>query len=214
MTYTHILWDWNGTLLDDVRQCIIVMNGILSERGLKTIASDEEYRGLFCFPVSSYYGKLGFDFSSEPFEELARIYIDRYTGCLPSFKLFDGAVDTLRALKHMGLTQVILSASEIKSLLSLVDHFGISDYFNAVLGLCDHYASSKVELAESYFKQMGIDMAKTLIIGDTIHDFEVAKAIGCGSLLIANGHQDLVSLKKTGSDVIFGIRDVISYIGV
>ena len=74
--YSFIVWDWNGTLLDDAWLCVDVMNRMLKERGmpLKTL---EEYRDLFDFPVKDYYSKLGYDFNSDPFDEIGMEFIIR-----------------------------------------------------------------------------------------------------------------------------------------
>ncbi|MCX6282944.1 MAG: hypothetical protein NTW31_01715 [Bacteroidetes bacterium] len=67
--YKHIIWDWNGTLLDDAWLCVEVMNGMLEKRGLEKVSLDF-YRSVFTFPVRDYYEKLGYDFEKEPFEEV------------------------------------------------------------------------------------------------------------------------------------------------
>ena len=65
--YSHILWDWNGTLLDDAWLCVDVMNSMLTERKLQPLTL-QRYRDIFSFPVKDYYLLLGFDFEKEPFE--------------------------------------------------------------------------------------------------------------------------------------------------
>ena len=62
MRYTHIIWDFNGTLFDDVEAGINSVNDMLSERGLKTLEDKEDYRKVFKFPIIEYYKDLGFDF--------------------------------------------------------------------------------------------------------------------------------------------------------
>ena len=74
--YTHIIWDWNGTLLDDAWLCVDVMNGMLEERGMK-LKTVDEYRELFDFPVRDYYEKLGFNFKDEPFDKVGMEFITR-----------------------------------------------------------------------------------------------------------------------------------------
>ena len=69
MPYKHIIWDWNGTLLDDGWLFVDVMNTILKRRKMNTITL-EKYREIFGFPVKNYYIKLGFDLEKEPFEDL------------------------------------------------------------------------------------------------------------------------------------------------
>ncbi len=60
---SHILWDWNGTLLDDVDLCVFTMSEVLAKHGLKKI-DKKPSRETFCFPVMKYYQSLGFDFEN------------------------------------------------------------------------------------------------------------------------------------------------------
>ena len=76
MKYTHIIWDFNGTILSDMQICIDSVNEMLSRRELETIPDIEAYRRIFDFPVIDYYRRLGFDFSKEPYEELAKTWIN------------------------------------------------------------------------------------------------------------------------------------------
>ena len=60
--YTHLIWDFNGTIMDDVKAGIDSVNQMLSERSLPIIPSVEAYRDIFDFPIEEYYRSLGFDF--------------------------------------------------------------------------------------------------------------------------------------------------------
>lgn len=75
--YKHIIWDWNGTLLDDVEVVINIMNSLLEKREM-TVINKDRYLEIFDFPVKNYYTKLGFDFSLEPFEKIANEYVELY----------------------------------------------------------------------------------------------------------------------------------------
>jgi phosphoglycolate phosphatase len=77
MQITHVVWDWNGTLLDDLDLSIETINSILEENKLKKI-NKEEYRKKFCFPIITYYDNVGLDISGNNFNELSKKYIERY----------------------------------------------------------------------------------------------------------------------------------------
>ena len=64
-----IIWDWNGTLLDDVDICIDIINELLSIRNQQPLTRSR-YREIFTFPVKDYYSKAGFDFTQEPFDKI------------------------------------------------------------------------------------------------------------------------------------------------
>ena len=100
----YVVWDWNGTLFDDVALCIQVMNGMLEKRGLPQLAGPEQYRQVFTFPVEEYYKALGFDFGREPFSQLAVEYISEYDRRALGCPLRAGAeAERRRPLRQPGL---------------------------------------------------------------------------------------------------------------
>ena len=93
-------------------------------------------------------------------------------------------------------------------LIETLEHNKILEYFEGVAGLSDHYAVSKIDRGKLLIDEFQIEKDKTRIIGDTIHDFEVAKELGIGCILISNGHQLEERLKSTGSIVIPTLDDL------
>ena len=105
----YLIWDWNGTLLDDVETCVDVMNGMLERRGLAPLKSVECYRGIFTFPVREYYKKAGLDPARESFEKLALEYISEYNRRALSCGLVPYAREILREAEAMGLSLIHIS---------------------------------------------------------------------------------------------------------
>jgi phosphoglycolate phosphatase len=206
--YSHILWDWNGTLLDDTEWCMACINAMLARRGMRVLSNIEEYRSVFTFPVEDYYRRVGFDFAAEPFAALAEEYIALYHGDMSRLRLFPGVHATLRALRERGLRQSILSASRIDNLRRQIGLFNVAPYFDRILGISDIYARGKEEIAARYLREAGILGAAALVIGDTRHDAHVAAALGADCILMLSGHQNAsafaglnVRLAETLADV-------------
>ena len=66
MKFETILWDLNGTLLNDLHVAVSIINRMLKQRDLKQL-SIEQYLEVFTFPVSDYYEQIGFDrFAFDP----------------------------------------------------------------------------------------------------------------------------------------------------
>ena len=114
--FDTVLWDWNGTLLDDAALCCELLNTMLARHGYAPVGSMEAYRQVFCFPIETYYRRAGFDFSRHPFAALAdeymRLYTPRSLGC----PLQPDACAVLDALRAQGMRQVMLSASKQENL--------------------------------------------------------------------------------------------------
>lgn len=196
-----IIWDWNGTLLNDIDACIISMNVMLERRNMKLL-DKAMYRKMFTFPVQDYYKSIGFDFLQESFEKLSIEYINLYKKYSIYASLQQGVFNALEQFKNKGFQQMILSASEQKALEKQVNQHQLDVYFDDLVGLNNIYAKSKRDNAIHYLHKTNIPPEDSLLIGDTYHDYEVAEAIGCDCLLVNNGHQDL-SQYHLNSDIIF-----------
>ena len=164
MKYTHIIWDFNGTLLDDVDACIRAVNKLLRERSLKTLDTKEEYRRIFKFPIRDYYRDVGFDFEKEPYEVLAPLWMELYYEYTKELTLCAGAREALEYFKEAGLRQIILSASERGLLLRQLDQLGIADYYkffpNNLIGFLKSVSFPHIfpynQKYSTYFVQLGI----------------------------------------------------------
>ncbi|MBN1765978.1 MAG: HAD family hydrolase [Sedimentisphaerales bacterium] len=211
--YKHIIWDWNGTLLDDVEDCVAVVNELQQGRGLELI-SLESYRELFDFPAIDFYRRMGFNFQKESFEELARDYMARYTGRLERFRLQQGARKVLEKLASAGLTHSVLSAYQQKPLDEAIDYFNLRNYFIGIIGLNDYYAYSKVEHGRQWLSQLHYQRHEILFIGDTLHDFEVAQAMGVDCLLLACGHQPRDRLQTCPAAILETISEVPQWLAI
>ena len=207
MKYTHIIWDFNGTLFQDVDAGIVSVNTMLAERGIKTIQSVEEYREIFRFPVIDYYRDLGFDFDAEPFDVLAPIWIDLYNKNSANAPLQEGALEALRAFGDLGIPQLLLSATEINMLKGQLETLGITKYFDKIMGLDNIHAHSKKAIALDWAASN--PSARPLFIGDSLHDAEVASAVGANCVLVANGHQSVKRLEESGFPVFSSLTDML-----
>ncbi len=199
---THIVWDWNGTLLDDVDFCIQTINEILVEHGLKQVSRDA-YRERFAFPVVDYYKTLGFDFNKVSFEVVGKAFFDRYrAGLNKGSSLFEGTKDLLKSLKAEGKHLYILSAAEEQHLFEATRYFQVEHLFDGVYGISNVYATSKVDRGKELLQKIAALKEKIIFVGDTDHDLDVAKSLGIDALLIADGHQPYCKLKPLHNAVL------------
>ncbi len=205
--YKHIIWDWNGTIFNDVTLGIDIINKLLIERGLSTLTV-EIYKEVFTIPVKDYYAGLGFDFSKEPFEKVGKLWMDEYERRKFECGLYNGVEDLMKKNQSLGIGQSILSAYSQHTLEEMVDHFSLRKYFTHIVGLDNIYAAGKLHLGKELMKRLGNGKGETLVIGDTIHDYEVATEIGADCVLVASGHQSKDVLLKATNNVIDSIDEL------
>ena len=183
----YIFWDFNGTVLDDAKLCYEILNEMLVEEERPAVTF-EEYLMIFTFPVEAYYAKV-YDLNKTSFTVLAHRFIDRYQPRSLSLKLHDHVIDVIKHFEKEGFVNVLLSASEEKNLKEQLKHYHIEHLFPYVLGTKNIYAKSKVSVAKSFIEEMNINPKDITMIGDTLHDAEVAKELGCDIIIYTKGHQ-------------------------
>ena len=209
--YSHVLWDWNGTLFDDLWWCMRTINDMLRRRRLPQLETKAYYHRAFCFPIIDYYRNVGFDFEQESFDVLAKEYMNLYhSNATGHSGLHEYARIVMATIQKMGMHQVILSASRTDHLIQQVRRFDIERYLDELLGLSDIYAASKVDIGLEYMQRA--HCTKAVMIGDTVHDYEVAKALGVDCLLIANGHQSRAALNMCCVPVLSDVFEVLDYV--
>jgi len=203
--YKHVIWDWNGTLLDDVWLCVEVINTMLAERGLQMMTY-VRYRKIFGFPVRDYYLNIGFYFDNEPFEKVGYEFIIGYNKRQYECKLQDYSIEILDYFKKKGVTQSVLSAREQYTLINNIDYFKLRKYFIEISGLEDNFANGKNESGKQMISNLNVDKSAILFIGDTLHDIQIAEENGIDCLLVANGHQSAERLVNKGYPVIDSLQ--------
>ncbi len=209
-----VLWDWNGTLLDDLDFSIQCLNDLLAAHDYPQTYDKAQYQALFGFPIEDYYRRVGFDFDKHPFPELAERYINMYVPGSAACRTTTAARDALAAIHNAGIQQIILSASPTDLLTAQVAERDLAPYFDELVGLDDIYAKSKTTRGTAWMAQSGIDPATAVMIGDTDHDAQVAAAMGVRCILCTAGHQNRETLAATGATLIDSLAELPALIEI
>ena len=199
MNVSHIIWDWNGTLLDDTQACVNSINVLLAKRDVPTI-DVPRYRDIFGFPVIDFYRRLNFPLESENWDCVAREFHDVFLADT-TFKLQASTVETLKRIQSLDIGQSILSASEQSILDTMLAGYGIRSFFTHVFGVNNLYGDSKIAIGHQLLTRVTMPKESIVIVGDTLHDVEVAHALGISCVLIAQGHQSRGRLEQAGVPV-------------
>lgn len=202
-----IIWDWNGTLLNDLDLSLYSVNVLLEERNL-TKLSVERYKDIFGFPVVDYYVKAGFDFEKEAFEVPAKQYVKLYAAGASELKLFPDVVDTLIFFKENNYRQIVLSAMKDDNLKLMIHNAEISHFFDGIFGIKDNYAREKVSLGKQVVEKLNLNPAECLMIGDTLHDAEVAEQCGFNCILFSGGHVSKQRLETKEKKIIDNLNEL------
>ena len=202
----YVIFDFNGTILDDVDLSVDCINKTIKHYLYREPLSKEEYKNIFTFPVKKYYENAGFDFDQFDWYEVGQYWMDLYLKDEDKCKLNDGILDLLLNNQKKGIKNVVLSASRIDILKSQLKRLGILECFDEVLGIDNIYATSKLPIALNFIEDK--DRDECMMIGDTIHDKEVADAMGIRCALVSIGHQNKETLLEVCDEVYDDIRSI------
>jgi phosphoglycolate phosphatase len=211
MKYKHIIWDYNGTLLNDTHLCVEIINEMLKARNLSGI-NLKKYRELFDFPVKDYYERVGFSFDDESFEKVGTEFILQYDNRSNTTELQAGTEELIKDIYKKGIKQSVLSARKKEQLEEELEKFGIRKYFEYVYGLNDHYAGGKTEIGKELIQEINLPPEEIILIGDTTHDCEVANVLGIHTVAVSYGHHPAEKFKHCGIRVLNSVGDLKTFL--
>jgi phosphoglycolate phosphatase len=191
-----VVWDFNGTLLNDMQACINSLNVLLRMRGLRPV-TPEFYRENFGFPVIHFYEQLGLvPKDAEDWEIIGESFHMRYLFS-KHLNLQPHAAEAVTAIRRLGIRQGVLSALEQGLLELQLSQFGLAHHMDFISGSRSYDGASKADAAAA----LGLK-GRVVLIGDTEHDAEVARAQGWQAILCSAGHHTAARLQKWGYPVI------------
>lgn len=176
------------------------------------LLSAERYQEIFDFPILSYYERIGFDFELESFEKLGLEFIEGYELRRAEASLYEDVREVLSQVRDFGWGQSILSAYKHDTLVTLVNAHGLDRFFHNLHGHHHIYPAGKAPQGKAALDALGIDPASTVLIGDTVHDAEVAEELGMQCVLIPGGNQPEVKLRAVGLPMFSSRREALAYL--
>lgn len=201
-----VIFDWNGTLIDDVWLSVNALNGIMEKRRLKPLTT-EFYREHFCFPAVNFYREISLDVNND-WDDIVKEFTENYENGIDKVKLFPDVVPVLDELKRSGLKLGILSVMEHNTLNRHVKALRIAQYFDFIQGTEDFSGGTKTHLCKKILAQSGVEKERILFVGDTYHDYETAVEIGCRAALISRGHNTAEKLRISGASIFPSLRNL------
>jgi phosphoglycolate phosphatase-like HAD superfamily hydrolase len=203
----HLIWDWNGTLLDDINLVVAATNEVFAQVGGPVVNIDE-HRSKFRRPIASYYAEvLGRPVDVEEFALLNRMFHDAYRAALPDCQLRDGVIE---ALTDWIGGQSLLSMWFHDELVPCVEKYGLTKYFTRVDGLCvevggDGKAASLIE----HLDRLKLSGADCVMIGDSVDDALAARSVGAPCVLVTGGFTDATRLRAHGAPCVDSIAEAV-----
>lgn len=211
MHYNTILWDWNGTILDDTPAAFEATNILLTRHGYPQITLDF-YRDNMETPVVNFYAKI-FDLQKHSMDQLDAEWCILYNRLSPKITLHRGIREVLAFFDSHDCRQAVLSAFQTEIIEGYAKKFGVDRYFHKILGTRNIVAESKTQRGLAYIAENDLNPRETLYIGDTVHDFKTARDLGTDCILFSQGQQSPGLLRACGVPVYESYAELMATIG-
>ena len=210
----HVIWDWNGTLLNDFPAVFAATNYAFGSLGLPEV-TEHQYRASFHRPVRSFYHRLiGRDISDAEWHHLDKTFHEAYARFLPDCELATGAEHALQLVLRLGLSQSLLSMYTHDALMGLIDDFNLAQYFGRVDGLRDPGASggAKAPYLEAHLQNLGVAPREAVMVGDALDDASAASVADCSCILFAGGWHHPQDLLAAGVPVVEMLPEIARHL--
>ncbi len=212
MAALHIVWDWNGTLLNDLELVVQSVSESISRFGHAPIDSDA-YRDHYTRPVRSFYDSLfGRPVGDMEWSDLNKIFHEVYYAGVDSARLADDAVVVLDGAAGLGIGQSLLSMSTHEHLVPTVRAHGIEGYFSLITGLEQPSGQVKAEYLKRHLLHQDVDPRTVVVVGDTPDDHIAAQSVGARSILYDGGSHHRDVLEAQGVPVVDTLTEVLDMI--
>jgi phosphoglycolate phosphatase-like HAD superfamily hydrolase len=211
----HVVWDWNGTLLDDTPVTVGAVNAALAAVGLPIRVTLEQWREITTRPVDATYRTLlGRQPTSAEWDIITRVWLEAYEAADPP--LAGDALASLNTFAQRGLGQSVVSLHVTDLLLPRMVALGVRDFFSKVSAATSSEGAggirTKAELLAGHLEELGQEPSGALVIGDMADDAEAAHAVGAQSILVATGDTSRRRLEASGFPVAGSLSEALTWL--
>ena len=186
---SHVIWDWNGTLLDDVGAVLEATTVAFRQAGIDVVVSGDTYRRSFTRPIRLFYERLlGRPIGHDEWLRLDHAFHLEYARPDDRCTLAAGAREVLDEIRELGWSQSVCSMLPEEYLLPAVERQGIAGLFVRIDGLRGaERGGAKLENLFAHLEHLGVAPSRTVMVGDTVDDAVAARGAGIACILLDSG---------------------------
>jgi phosphoglycolate phosphatase-like HAD superfamily hydrolase len=211
---SHVIWDWNGTLLDDVGAVLEATTVAFRQAGIDVVVSGDTYRRSFTRPIRLFYERLlGRPIGHDEWERLDHAFHLEYARLDDRCTLAAGAREVLDEIRELGWSQSVCSMLPEEYLLPAVERQGIAGLFVRIDGLRGaERGGAKLENLVAHLEHLGLAPSRTVMVGDTVDDAVAARGARIACILLDSGAglHDSEAIRSAGVPVAAGVPEALA----
>lgn len=191
--FRNLIFDWSGTLVDDLGPVIEATNAVLAKYGIPAL-DREAFRRSFRLPYREFYAER---LPGIPLDELEAHFRPAFDAALTPVTILPHAREKLEWCSALGIRTFVLTSMDSIAFERQMDDFGLRHHFEATYsGVLD-----KREVIHRILETHELDPAETAFVGDMTHDVETARHGGISSIAVLTGYNHAEILASVRPDL-------------
>ncbi|MBX9675184.1 MAG: HAD-IA family hydrolase [Methylotenera sp.] len=183
-----IVWDWDGTLANSTGMIVNAIVKAAEQVGLPTLDPQAASNIIGLGLKESIYALYG-DIPIEKAQALAAQYSTNYYAGESEIPLFDGAKETIIELNRRGYKLAVATGKGRRGLNLALQHCGLTNYFHATRTVDECFSKPHPQMLDELMDLLVATPERTLMIGDTSYDLQMAQNAGVASVAVSFGAQ-------------------------
>lgn len=193
-SYHLVVFDWDGTLLDSTGAIVKAIQAASRDIGV-TPPSDEKARYVIGMGLREALMHAVPELPASHYDDLVNAYRKHYLSGDHELTLFEGVEGLLQALQAEHRWIAVATGKSRLGLDRALGHSGLGRYFDTTRTADETRSKPHPQMLEEIMNQFAVDPARTLMIGDTTHDLQMAQNAGAHGLGITHGAHPVAALK-------------------
>ncbi len=191
--FKNLIFDWSGTLVDDMGPVIEATNAVLVKYGIAPYDREGFRRG-FRLPYREFYAEI---LPGVSLEELESHFRPAFDAAVTPVTVLPHAREKLEWARARGVKMFVLTSMDAKAFVRQLHEFGMEDFFEKTYaGVLD-----KRELIDFIIETHGLKREETAFVGDMTHDIETARHGGISSIAVLTGYHHAEVLAAVRPDI-------------
>ena len=191
--FRNLIFDWSGTLVDDLGPVIEATNTVLANYQIAAL-DREGFRRAFRLPYPEFYAEI---LPGIPLEELEAQFRPAFDAAVTPVTILPHAREKLEWCSSLGIRTFVLTSMDTSAFERQMDEFGLRDHFEAT------YSSvlDKREVIHQILITHNLNPTETAFVGDMTHDVETARHGGISSIAVLTGYNHAEILAAVRPDI-------------